>query len=130
MGQLRAWKFPLILALCAMITHVLMSFVPAVAAPASRPGQELSLAEALMVVCTADGATSQGKLSHDNCNHCTTCASISARPPLSPLLAIIYPANRPEIWRRPADLRLPAPEPPHARPFAQGPPNSPTAFSI
>ncbi|MDA5193450.1 hypothetical protein [Govanella unica] len=104
-----------------MFAHVLMSFMPTMAAPV--PGKELSLAEALAVVCSSSGAESNGKLSHDSCTHCTLCVSVAAKAPLLPLLAIAYPTRQQDVWRfRDQTISL-ALAPPFARPFAQAPPS-------
>lgn len=108
------------MALVAMMAHVLMTLVPAEAAPV--PGKEMSLAEALMVVCTSDGAKTDGTLNHDACNHCTLCASVFAKAPLLPLVAVAYPTAPQDIWRyadHPSSIAAPAP---YDRPYAHGPP--------
>lgn len=122
MERLRTWKFPLVMALCAMLAHVMMSAIPAMAAPVSPSGQDMSLAEALMIVCTSDGARSQGTLSHDNCSHCTGCVHITAKIPLLPLLAVAYPVAASDVWRFQTDTATGARATPHSLPFAQAPP--------
>lgn len=120
MDRLRTYRSPLIMALVAMVAHVLMAFVPATAAP--DPGMDMTLEQALMVVCTMDGAKTDGTVSHDACTHCTLCASVAAKTPLLPLLAVAYPTAPQDIWRyadHPAPSATPAP---YDRPFAQGPP--------
>lgn len=120
MDRLRTYRSPLIMALVAMMAHVLMAFVPATAAPA--PGMEMTLDQALMVVCTMDGAQTDGTVSHDACTHCTLCASVAAKTPLLPLLAVAYPTAPQDAWRysdHPVAIAL---APPFDRPFAQAPP--------
>lgn len=125
MDLLRKWTFPQYLAILALVAHVLMNAVPTFAQTPTHKyeaGQELSLAEALMVVCTAEGAKTQGHMTHKDCKQCTGCVQFNIKTPFLPLFVIAYPMSASDVWRYLSATEDDAQFVPHALPWAQGPP--------
>ncbi len=115
-------RLPLIAALIAMMAHALVALTPARAMTA--PDTELSLTQALAVVCTADGAMTDNGLTHQ-CGHCTLCPAASVKLPDLLLVAIIFATDdKPASWHI-LHSTLPDTAPlPFERPPGQAPPAS------